>query len=366
MKSTNLKRFGAAALSGAMALSMAAPAFAADPPDATSAITINGTYQPITLNVILSNQTGAARINPYGLPFDLTHQETGDSGTDTVIDGTISGQQVTTTTPLYIANGSAVALSVTAEVNGTVAGDDNHVVLIEDATAVNTAAEGTVSKNIAAKFEAFSAPATFEGDDTTWEKAEVNAVFAALESKDAALTAPILPADDNGNGKTTTGKLVLREGDDEHLPQAGSVAFFRLSGSVAKKPTEAWGTDDKFDTTIVFTFEPSEYVGTATLSGAESVAAGSTAKLTVAGLPDGVKVQYNTIKWTSSKETYVTVADGTKKPTGEITDLTMVEANTLTGTVTGVKSGSTKSAIAVEFVGSDGITYRASTEVKCG
>lgn len=356
MKSTNLKRFGAAALSGAMALSMAAPAFAADP----NTVTINGEYKAITLNVTVPTSAGSALINPYGLPVDLTHEETPTGGGDpeTVKDATISGQQITTAAPLMISNQSGVALAVSAEVSGTVAGNTK---LIEDATKVNVAeAEGTdqgkVLNNVAAKFEAFAAP-TFEGNPDDWADEDKNLAFAALKSEDAVLTAPVLT-----DATTTTGSLVLREGDDEDLPQAGSAAFIRLSGSVAKKPETPWATTDKFVTTIAFTFEPAEYVGTVALAGNDSVAVGSTAKLTVSGLPETVKVKYDTIKVTSSKETYVTAVNSTKAPTAPDTN---VEASAVTLTVTGVKTSSTKSVITVEFEGTDGILYRGTMEVKC-
>lgn len=360
MKFMNKKRVGTAIMAGALALSLAAPAFAAD-----NETVITSEFKAITLNVTVP-ATGGASINPYGLPVNLTHEEGSGADKKTVIDGTISGEQITVGAPLMIYNGSTVALAVSAEVTGE-ADTNGAVVLIEDATKVDAEETtgdntGKVLKNVAAKFEAFPAP-TFEGVANDWEVADKNVAFAALKSEDAVLTAPVLAADADGNGKMTTGTLVLREGDEDGNPQAGSAAFIRLSGSVAKKPSEAWAAADKFTATIAFTFEPSEYTGTVTVAGAESVAAGATAKLTVSGLPDGVKVKYDTIKWTSSKETYVTVANGTKAPAS---GTTTVDATALTGTVTGVKTSSTKSVITVEFVGSDDITYRGSMEVKCG
>lgn len=347
MKFMNLKRFGAVAMTGALALSLTAPAFATGTNYTT---TITSTYQAITLNVTVPT-AAAASINPYGLPVELKN-----AGGDEVL-ATISGEQITLGAPQKISNESSVALAVTAEVTGTV--DSNSgVVLIADATAVDTAnTDGDVLKNVAAKFEAFSAP----GIDGNTSADDLSVPFGALKSENAVLTAPVLT-----DAHTTTGTLVLREGDvsdpDAPVAQDGGVAFIRLSGNVAKKPTTAWATTDKFTATIAFTFEPAEYVGTVTVAGAESVAAGATAKLTVSGLPQGVTVKYDSIKWTSSKETYVTVANGTKAPTTGDT----VAENTVTGTVTGVKTSSTKSVITVEFVGSDDITYRGTMEVKCG
>ena len=373
MKYMNMKRFGATVMAGALTLSMAAPAFAAS-------TTITSTFEAVDLSVTVT-QTGTALINPYGLPVELTHTEGAAPNTTTEVDATISGEQITTAAPLTIANGSAVALAVSATVTGTEAGDAK---LVSDLTAgVTTDNDGvtTTPKNIVARFEAFKAPGidgtvladltSSTDNDKYAAQATLNEAFAALKSENAVLTAPVLT-----DASAATGTLVLREGD-EGVAQDGGVAFFRLAGEVVKNPTDAWTEADPdvtpnpiegdgFTAQIAFTFEPSEYVGTATVAGAESVAVGSTAKLTVSGLPDGVKAQYNTITWTSSKTANVTVVDGTKKPTGTIDDTTMVDLNTLTGTVTGVKSGTSKSVITVEFKGSDGITYRGSTEVKCG
>lgn len=355
MKFMNMKRLGAAAMTGALALSLTAPAFA-------TSSTITGAFEAVDLSVTISN-TGTATINPYGLPIELKS----GSGQNEQVDATISGEQVTTVAPLTIANGSAVALAVTAEVTGAELGDAK---LVSDLSTEVT--DTDTPKNIVARFEAFPAPG-FDGDPTALPADELNVAFAALKSEDAVLTAPVLPADDDGNGQMTTGTLVLREGTEDGDAQDGGVAFFRLAGEVVKNPTVAWSEGDStqnpavpadgFTATIAFTFEPSEYVGTVTVAGAESVAVGATAKLTVTGLPDGVKADYSTIKWTSSKTANVTVVDSTKKPTAPATT---VDASALAGTVTGVKSGTTKSVITVEFVGDDGVTYRGTAEVKCG
>lgn len=375
MKYMNMKRFGSIAMASALALSLAAPAFAAN----TS--TITGAFEAVDLSVTVS-QTGTALINPYGLPVNLTHTEGSGNNATTSIDGTISGEQITTAAPLTIVNASSVALAVSATVTGEATG--NAVLVSDLSTGVTTGENANTPKNIVARFEAFPAPGidgeiianltSTTDNDKYAAQAALNEAFAALKSEDAVLTAPVLEAGDDGNGTAATGTLVLREGDvsdpDAPVAQDGSVAFFRLAGEVVKNPTDAWTAAnstatppvvaDGFEATIAFTFEPSEYVGTVQLSAVESVAVGSTAKINVT-LPTGVKAEYDTIKWTSSKTANVTVVDGTKKPTAPATAV-----DTVTGTVSGVKSGTSKSLITVEFVGDDGITYRGTTEVKCG
>lgn len=322
MKFMNMKRFGATVMAGALALSLSAPAFASN-----NTTNITGSYTPITLKVVVP-QTGNAIINPYGLPVELD--------TDTVI----SGEQITTGAPLVIKNQSKVALAVKAKVTGTVKGDATF-----DASAI---AAGETDKKMNVKFEAFPAPGVL--DDT--DAADLNAMFAALKTADAKLTATL-----STTAADATGTLVLREGDEDGATQDGGAAFFRLSGTVAKAPTNAWAVADGFTAAVAFSFEPSEYVGSVTLKtagDATTVDENGTLAVTV-DLPTGVRAVANTIKWTSSKEANITVTPGTSSTTQ------------LAATLNGVlASGTTSVKISVEFQGNDGITYRSNElSLKC-
>lgn len=325
MKFMNMKRFASTALAGALALSMAAPAFASG--TSTNTTNITGEYKPITLKVVVP-QTGTATINPYGLPVDLDEETT------------ISGQQITTGAPLVIKNQSKVALAVKAKVTGTVKGDATF-----DASAIT---DGETDKKMNVKFEAFPAPGVLDDSD----QADLNAAFAALDSANAKLTATL-----STTAADATGTLVLREGDEDGATQDGGAAFFRLSGTVAKAPTAAWAAADGFTASVAFTFEPSEYIGAVVLKAAgdaATVAENGTLAVTV-DLPAGVRVVANSVKWTSSKEANVTVTPGT----GSTTQL----AATLNGVAA---SSSTSAKISVEFQGNDGITYRSNElSIKC-
>lgn len=322
MKSTNLKRIASTALAGAMALSMGVPAFAAD-----NTTNITGKYQPITLNVVVP-QTGNAIINPYGLPIELDEESV------------ITGQQISTAAPLVIKNQSKVALAVKAKVTGTVTGTATF-----DAAAIP---DSETSNKMNVKFEAFPAPGVL--DDT--DQADLNAQFAALDSANAKLTATL-----STTAADATGTLVLREGDADGATQDGGAAFFRLAGTVAKAPTTAWAATDGFTAAIAFTFEPSEYVGTVTLKAAgdaTTVDENGTLAVTVEGIPSGVRPVANSIVWTSSKPTNVSVTN---------TSTTTAVSATLNGLVA---SGSTSVKISVEFQGNDGITYRSNElSLKC-
>lgn len=351
MKSINMKRLCTLILAGVLALSLAAPAFAAD-------TVITGGYEEVDLDVTIS-ETGKAIVNPYGLPVDLKASD------DTTIQATITKEQVTTAAPLTIVNASAVALSVSAKVTGTETGDAKLVPAL-DANVTET----STPKNIVARLEVFAAPGivgadfdAIEGSDATAKDAalaKLNKAFAALKSDDAPLTAPVLTT-----ASISEGELILRAGKDG-AAQDGSVAFFRLAGEVVKNPTTDWAeasgpvAGDGFTATIAFTFEPSEYVGTVELKAPASVGAGSTATVTV-DMPAGVKAVYDTIKWESSAPANVTVADATTAPAEGATDVTAVS-----GTLTGAKAGNTAATITLEFEGDDGIIYRGTAQVKCG
>lgn len=317
MKKMSLKRFASTALAGVMALSLAVPAFAADPKTE-----FTGTYEQITLAVTVPN-TGSVAINPYGLPFTMGE------------GNTVSGQQIATKSPLVIANKSAVALSVSVNTKGVEKG----ALKLVDAAPSATANEAQVF------FQIFEAP-TLAGDSVT-EADTLNPLFAALKDDAAKGEVKVVNATAAANGTDGSNLLVLREADGDGNVQAGGAAFVRLSGKVTKKPTTAWVAADGFTATVVYTFEPSTYTKPAgTIAGAgnatSAAADGGTLSLTLTpALPDNVTV--TTWTWSSSDEAEATVAALTDTKNATVTDKTGGTAGTVTITVTGT--------------GSDGLTY---------
>lgn len=311
MKIMNLKRFGSVALAGAMAMSMAVPAFAAN-----QSVVVSGSYTPIDLRVVVPT-TGTAIINPYGLPIQIG-------------DATISGQQITTSAPLVIQNRSAVALSVSASLSATTSTG----VTLEPASASTDYTTAT-DKKLHVVFEAF----TSELDaNTATDNDTLRPLFAALNSDDAALSGDVTTT-----AADATGSLVLREANDGEA-QRGGVALFRLSGEAAKKAT--WEATDTFEATIAFTFEPGEYSPSA---GAFELA---TTSLSMSGtdrtplvftpaLPDGVT---GTPVFTSSDEAVV-----------KIVDVSGVE------TVRAYSAGT--ATLTATITGSDGVTYTSTVDI---
>lgn len=331
MKSQIKKRVASSVLAGAMALSMAAPAFAAN----ETAIT--ATYQDIKLAVTVPT-TGKATINPYGLPFKL-----GES--------TISGEQITTGAALTILNKSAVALKVGAKVTTTASSG----VTLE--TSAPSGYDTETGKKMYVKFEAF--PADDLVGDAAADTALVNSKFAALDSDNAALSAVLDTSAAATAAKPSTSKneLILREANADGELQKGGAAFFRLSGQVAQGAT--WTATDTFTATVAFTFTPTtfgRYFGTLACAGqniqvgAASGGDKTTATMTL-DLPAGVKPK-RVIKWEASKKDVVTITD-TSTPTAT--------TPVISADVTAKAASSSEVKITVYVEGTDGLTYTATT-----
>lgn len=235
MKFLNKKRIASAALAGALALSMAAPAFA------SSNSVITGNYKEVRLAVTVPT-TGKAVINPYGLPIALSEKYS------------ISGQGISNAAPLTVQNRSAVPLKVNVSITSAPL-QGSSFTFEQTGTLSSTATTNTGL----VKFEMFPAPALTE---TTLENEDVLiGGFAALDSANA------LPADGvqlkglAGTPDAATNILTLREGSADGSLQAGGAAYFRLTGEAVKAPTIPWAAADGFTATIAFTFEPtSEFV----------------------------------------------------------------------------------------------------------
>lgn len=329
MKFMNTKRFASTVMAGVLTMSLAVPAMAAD-----SQTVITATYAETTLDVTVPANTNAT-INPYGLPVTL-----GDAVT------TLSGQPITIATPLMIENKSSVALKVGASIETTV----------ETGMTLETADAGdydtNTGKELFVEFQAFTADG-IDGNNSA-DPSVTNPKWAALKDTDAVLKVALDSTQSVDATAVVNGEdLILREGKDT-LAQSGGVAFVRLSGKVAKKAD--WATTDKLVATITYSFEPATYVKSAgTIAGGTALTSGGTtsAVLTLTpALPSGVTV--DTWTWVSGEPAAATVAaqtDTTKANVTYVADST---------------AGDKKVVVTVSGVGSDGISYSATTEFTVG
>lgn len=340
MKFLNKKRVASIALAGVLALSTAVPAFALG-----GSTTVTGTYNDVKLAVTVPT-SGKAYINPYGLPITLG-------------ETFIANQQITTIAPLTIQNKSQVGLAVKANLKVTATGAT--LVNIGDATSTNT-------KQVAVRLEVFEAPTLTA--DTIEDTETLNATFAALKTADAVIKLPATttnnPSTGGGSGDDSTENFVLREGDTEGNVQAGGAAFFRLAGEVSElsASTIAGGTDwtktDGFSATIAWTFTPQDYVkdgGTLTVTTVTTAAAGTATLAWPQALKDA-KIYPASATWTCS-DSNITVTPG-NTTWGKATTEVKADVSAVSAAIT--STASTAATITVKVVGTDGITYTATSD----
>ena len=331
------KRIIPSILAGALALSLAVPAFAA-----AGSTTVTGSYNDIKLAVTVST-SGKAYINPYGLPVALG-------------ETSIKNEKITTLAPLSIQNKSDVALKV----KGNLIVDPTTGVNLVASTAVTT----NTQKNINVNLEVFETNLT--ADDMGTDATVLNETFAKLGDKTPALTATATgahsstnaPVPGDGAGDDTTGTLILREGDEEGNVQKRGVALFRLSGDVntGLATGTKWEKTDGFTAKIAWTFTPDEFApsaGTLSVTPPGSTTGNGTATLTWDTNLADAKVYPKTVKWESEDTAVFTVADASAnlgKATAEVK-----------ATITG-KTNATKD-LTVYVTATDGITYVATASV---
>ncbi len=269
MKSLKAKRILSTALAGTMALSLAATAFAADPPaepEPTNTKTdIEATYTEIPIAVTVP-KTGKAFINPYGLPVDVGALSTAADDTD---QETISGQQITTM-PVAIQNNGEIKLKVGATVLGTVTGNTKLVASAEaidgkDAVGSPDDADYVPAVPAATSNSAFvylqmkgTTGAVTDATDADLVQDEIikTATAAAWSSAYTEATDVILGTKAvTKEGIVTLNAATVASGAPTAYP-AGSIAVFRLAGKVVTSPKTPWAKTDGFNANIAFTFVP--------------------------------------------------------------------------------------------------------------
>lgn len=302
MKFMKMKRFGAAVMSGVMALSLTATAFA------SANVEITGTYEEMEIAVVVPD-SGEAQINPYGLPVEITKSDRSKVQ--------IANEQITSPV-LAIRNQSTTPLNVnvssflvtpkgemaigTAKDTGKTAKVELEVAPLNDASlAVLTTAK--IDDILIDKF----------ADDSTWSGLAAANKLAAPAYAAGATTAPP-PA------KTTTPLAVIRAAapstdaaDAGKLKyDAKSIALFRLKGDLAADPVKTgggdnpWAAADGFTASIVFTFKPATAEGgtlAVTISGTTATATFTTGT--------GSTLTVETYEWSSSDTSVATVAGTT-------------------------------------------------------
>jgi hypothetical protein len=264
----NHKRIMSLVLAGAMAASLAVPAFAAEDdsedPDASlttnrsTAVTAN--YQDVKIEVVVP-KTATVVINPYALPTAVAKASAGDDAADVKI----SGQQIVTW-PMAIKNRSEVALDVNATATATLTGnltlgttptisstETKNVAFIYMAMAPSglsgAVGSSTDQYALAAEYKTLMETKATEDDPT--------AGWPAYDSKSTAQAALVSGKAVTATKMITLAQPTLDEDTGEFTEYAvGSIAYFGLSGTCIESPKTAWTTKDGVKVAVSFTFTP--------------------------------------------------------------------------------------------------------------
>ena len=333
------KRILSGVVAGALAVSMAVPAFAS-----SNETTINGAYEEIVISVSVP-QTGTAQINPYGLPVKLD-----DAGTNK-----ITGEQIVTK-PMLIINNSDSNLKVGASVTTTPKGD---LKLVDAAPAADSTAKSAfVYLQMKSTTLADGNKSSAAGNVQGLAAADANPVFEAWKQAYNATTDLVL----SGSRAVEKADMVTLAASDVSVSggtttvtwQTGSIAAFRLAGQVTADPRDAWTTNDGFTAAVAFSFKPD--TTSASLSAtATTVANGGTVDLTAALSDTSLTIE--SVTWTSKTTATATVA---AKSGGTVAQGTVTNALAST-------PGTADADVVIEaaVVASNGVTYTTSITLSC-
>lgn len=229
-----------------MTMALAVPAFAAAPAPIEANVTdiskganvkITGTTEAPTIKVKVPT-TGGLIANPYELEV-MPSEQNGLPGSDAITDVVISPVQ-------YIESQSNIDLWVSGTVTGTPSTD---VKLLATNKEDDDWAAASKTKDMFLYFQ--MAVATAAGTAPSWAALDVTA--GSENGLVVAAKAVTIPANLAKTAKLE--KVTFTDGE----AQATSCVAFRLAGNLATNlSTGTWGTKDKVDVAIAFTFLPSE------------------------------------------------------------------------------------------------------------
>jgi hypothetical protein len=254
----NHKRIMSLVLAGAMAASLAVPAFAAETTEekkddsANNQTKITATYEAVTIDVDVPT-TGTIQINPYGLPVSI--------GKD-ADDKDVKVQEQIANKPLTLKNKSEVDLNVSASVTTAINSGSDMTLATAALSSTDTAKKAFVYLDIVGT--------TLAGakDDDAVADAAITAAYGKqtwTTYSETATNVVVLSASKavSKSDMVTLTKATMDADSGEFSEyQSGSIAFFRLNGNVVQSPKTAWATTDGFTATIAFTFIPNTTAAT--------------------------------------------------------------------------------------------------------
>lgn len=276
-------RVATGALAGAMALSLAVPAFAAS----ANTTTVKATYAEVPIEVEVPT-TGTITLNPLGMPVAL-------SSTKTVAEKSTTSEQLANV-PMYVQNNSSsdllVGATVTTASKTITFGAESDKWDPEDSTAIPTTKKAVVYlQMVTAADQKTDANQDLKILTGTGTSAKVNADAIAVQvagmkfDKDQELDPAkqaeeaavlVLKATEDGKGDEAVAKTSDLKTQDSTPKQAylakldkkastglanGNIGVFALLGEMAEDPqkedgtADPWTKNDTFTSTIVFSFK---------------------------------------------------------------------------------------------------------------
>jgi hypothetical protein len=248
----NHKRIMSLVLAGAMAVSMAVPAFAATTTDdgegsATNrSLKIDGTYQAVDIAVVVPSSR-AITINPYALPVKI-----GTDAQDAEVK--VKGMQIVTQ-PTAIKNQSDIPLDVNITATATVKGNLTLATTAFTDDTIKSEKKNSaflyvdvVSSTLTGSEDDVSAAAIASAwKDTTWSTYDESATNIITMTKSGTAVSK--------NAVATLAYATMEDGAFSAY-NAGSVAFVNVTGQCAQAPTTAWTIKDGVTVQLAFTFTP--------------------------------------------------------------------------------------------------------------
>lgn len=270
----NMKKFLASACAGALAISMAVPAMAANVTNPNST-TFSGALADAaggTVSVRVRAASTKLYVNPYGVSYDLPYGEVKTAAADFNVDEDLVITQGTTAAGFFsdvalIENNSTAALNVGVTLTTT---EKGAVKVVASAPAGGTASDNTLYGN----FEIASAAATTgtvdvsKADGTKESKTGVSIVtpnWADTNKKTLAIPAGSGTAGTAGSASTMpaaqqytlAGATSTTDSISGTTTVTPSYAAYRLSGTALIGTTNnAWANADVADVVVALTFTP--------------------------------------------------------------------------------------------------------------
>lgn len=257
------KRVATTALAGAMALSLAVPAFAAG-----TSTKVTASYKAVTIDVTVPT-TGTATLNPLGMPVNIVNKDTDG------VSASVAGEGHIITPPMVLVNNTELDLKVRASVESVVKGDftfsstawetipenKNAFVILRaapgDSTNVLLKADGSVDLEKAAAAEK---ALQLAGTDTNAAKYKDAASIKTLQEKsDGSFvilqdgTASTITYTDTNSNKVKASLCTLAA-KNATTPDPASAGVFTLTGFLGTGGEDGWATTDGFTSTIAFSF----------------------------------------------------------------------------------------------------------------